>query len=98
MRGKDKHGDSLTGPCDLEALVPKDHPLRAIRQLTNATLAEMSSELEVLYTQLDRPKIAPEKLLRALIFQALYSIRSDRRRSCPATWCKSLTPIAVTGG
>ena len=79
MRGRDEKSGSLFSYVDLEARIPQDHPLRAIRALTNATLAEMSGDFEALYSRTGRPGIAPEKLLRALLLQAFYSIRSERQ-------------------
>ena len=79
MRGTEERSGSLFNYVDLEARVPEGHPLRAIRALTNATLAEMSGDFEALYARTERPGIAPEKLLRALLLQALYSIRSERQ-------------------
>ena len=79
MCGKDESSGSLFSYVDLEARVPRGHPLRAIRDLTNAALVEMSGEFEALYSRTGRPGIAPEKLLRALLLQALYSIRSERQ-------------------
>ena len=79
MRGKDEISGSLFSYVDLEARVPRGHPLRAIRDLTNAALVEMSGEFEALYSRTGRPGIAPEKLLRALLLQAFYSIRSERQ-------------------
>ena len=79
MRGKDESSGSLFSYVDLEARVPGGHPLRAVRDLTNAALVEMSGEFEALYSRTGRPGIAPEKLLRALLLQAFYSIRSERQ-------------------
>ena len=79
MRGKDESSGSLFSYVDLEARVPRGHPLRAIRDLTNTALVEMSGEFEALYSRTGRPGIAPEKLLRALLLQAFYSIRSERQ-------------------
>jgi transposase len=58
---------------------PQSHPLRAIRPLVNAALARLSPEFDRLYSPLGRESIAPEKLLRALLLQAFYSIRSERQ-------------------
>src|SRR5450759_1482936 len=63
----------------LEDRVPGDHPLRAIRTMVDAALAEMSPELEALYASGGRPSIAPEYLLRAQLIQILYAIPSERR-------------------
>src|SRR6266850_2833304 len=56
-----------------------DHPLRAIRKIVNAALRPRSPDFERLYSQEGRPSIAPEKLLRALLLQAFYSVRSERQ-------------------
>ena len=78
MRGSDERTASLFSYVDLEARVRKDHPLRAIRLLVNATLAEMEHEFAALYAGIGRPSIAPERLLRAMLLQAFYSVRSER--------------------
>ena len=79
MRGRDEGGDGLFSYVDLEARVPVDHPLRAIRVLVDEALAALSPDFERLYSHTGRPSIAPEKLLRALLLQAFYSIRSERQ-------------------
>ena len=79
MRGRDERGDGLFSYVDLEARVPVDHPLRAIRVLVDEALAVLSPDFEQLYSHTGRPSIAPEKLLRALLLQAFYSIRSERQ-------------------
>ena len=61
-----------------EQRVPSDHPLRGIRQLVDAILGEMSSEFDKLYSDVGRPSIPPERLLRAQLLQVFYSIRSER--------------------
>jgi transposase len=63
----------------LEDLVPADHPLRAIRRLVDPILRDLSPQFEALYSQTGRPSIPPEQLLRALLLQLLYSIRSERQ-------------------
>jgi transposase len=63
---------------DLEARVRRDHPLRAIREIVNEVLSALADEFTALYSPLGRPSIPPEKLLRALLLQAFYSIRSER--------------------
>src|SRR3954463_15718599 len=62
-----------------EARVPQDHPLRAIRRITDRALERLSPRFGTLYVKFGRPSVAPEKLLRALLLQALYSIRSARQ-------------------
>ena len=79
MRGVDERGDGLFSYVDLEARVPADHPLRAIRVLVDEALAALSGDFAVLYSKTGRPSIAPEKLLRALLLQAFYTIRSERQ-------------------
>jgi transposase len=59
--------------------VAKSHPLRAIRQIVDAALLALSPDFEALYARLGRPSIPPEKLLRALLLQAFYSVRSERQ-------------------
>lgn len=61
-----------------ESFVPKDHPLRPIRKMVDAALVELDSEFQVMYSHTGRPSIAPEKLLKGLLLQAFYSIRSNR--------------------
>jgi transposase len=78
LRGADERTGSLFSYVDLEARVRKDHPLRTIRGLVNETLANMESDFVGLYAGIGRPSIAPEKLLRAMLLQAFYSVRSER--------------------
>ena len=61
-----------------EARVPKDHPLRPLRQMVNQALREMSWDFQAMYASEGRPSIPPEKLLRALLLQVLYTVRSER--------------------
>src|ERR1700734_828838 len=79
MRGEDERSGSLFSYVDLEARVGKDHPLRTIRVVVNEALAGLSGEFSALYAQMGRPSIPPEKLLRAMLLQAFYSIRSERQ-------------------
>jgi transposase len=79
MRGADGQTGALFSYLSPDAMVPKDHPLRAIRPLVNVALARLSSEFDRLYSPLGRESIAPEKLLRALLLQAFYSVRSERQ-------------------
>ena len=62
----------------LEQRVPQDHPLRAVRKLTDTVLRSLSAELDALYADSGRPSIAPEYILRALLLQVFYSVRSER--------------------
>ena len=79
MRGGDERSGSLFSYVDLEARVGKDHPLRTIRGIVNEALAALSGEFSALYARIGRPSIPPEKLLRAFLLQAFYSIRSERQ-------------------
>ena len=79
MRGVDKRGEGLFRYVDLEARVPADHSLRAIRVLVNEALAALPGDFVPLYSKTGRPSMAPEKLLWALLFQAFYTIRSERQ-------------------
>jgi transposase len=78
MRGEDIHQDHLYSYVSPEERVPADHPLRPIRQMANTVLERLSAKLEALYSAVGRPSIPPEKLLRALLLQVLYTLRSER--------------------
>src|SRR5436305_14987628 len=79
MRGSDKRSEELFSYVDLDQRVRQDHPLRAIRSLTDAALEALSADFAALYSGVGRPSIAPEMLLRAMLLQAFYSIRSERQ-------------------
>jgi transposase len=80
MRGSDERSGSLFSYVDLEARVRRDHPLRAIRAIADAALLELSGDFAALYPpRLGRPSIPPERLLRAMLLQAFYGIRSERQ-------------------
>jgi transposase len=79
MRGIDERSGSLFSYVDLESRVRKDHPLRTIREIGNAALSDLSKDFDKLYTDFGRPGIAPEKLLRAMLLQAFYGVRSERQ-------------------
>jgi transposase len=79
MRGADEQPGSMFSYVTLEERVPLDHPLRAIRRITDRALDRLSPRFGTLYVHFGRPSIAPEKLLRALLLQALYTIRSERQ-------------------
>ena len=78
MRGGDNRTGKLFSYVDLEARVRRDHPLRAIRTIVNEALAALEREFAGLYAPIGRPSIPPERLLRAMLLQAFYSIRSER--------------------
>ena len=79
MRGSDERSGALFSYVDLEARVPASHPLRTIRVIVNEALAALSPSFHDLYARVGRPSIPPEQLLRALLLQAFYSIRSERQ-------------------
>jgi transposase len=79
MRGEDERGAELFSFVQLEQRVPVDHPLRAIRVLVDDALARLSRSFARLYARDGRPSIPPERLLRALLLQAFYTVRSERQ-------------------
>jgi transposase len=79
MRGDDQGPDAMFSYIRPEQRVPADHPLRPIRAMVDGALRELSGEFARLYPKTGRPSIPPEKLLRALLLQLLYSIRSERQ-------------------
>lgn len=78
MRGGDTRTGELFSYVDLEDRVRRNHPLRAIRLIVNEALSALGLEFAALYSPIGRPSIPPEKLLRAMLLQAFYSIRSER--------------------
>ena len=78
MRGGDIRTGELFSYVDLEDRVRRNHPLRAIRLIVNEVLKALGGEFAALYSPIGRPSIPPEKLVRAMLLQAFYSIRSER--------------------
>jgi transposase len=78
MRGQDIMQDTLFTVRNLDSFVPENHPLRPIREILNQALKDMDAAFEAMYAESGRDSIAPEKLLRALMLQLLYAIRSER--------------------
>lgn len=78
MRSPDDHSDALFSYLSPEQRVPQDHPLRPLRTMTDAALRELSPRFAAIYSDIGRPSIPPEQLLRALLLQVLYSVRSER--------------------
>lgn len=78
MRGDDRHQGAMFSYVSLEQRVPENHPLRPIRAMVDQALTELSEAFEFLYSRVGRPSIPPEKLLRALLLQVLYTVRSER--------------------
>lgn len=79
MRGDNIDQVGVFSYISPEARVPHDHPLRAIRQMVEGALMELSPEFDRLYARTGRPSVPPEKLLRALLLQVLYTVRSERQ-------------------
>ena len=79
MRGGDERSEGLFSYVSCEARVPANHALRAIRAIVDEALEVLSADFDGLYSRIGRPSIPPEKLLRALLLQAFYSIRSERQ-------------------
>src|SRR5450432_1399621 len=78
MRGADHEQSGMFSYLSPERHVREDHPLRPIRQQVDAVLAKLSPLFDEMYSATGRPSIPPEKLLRALLLQMLYSVRSER--------------------
>jgi transposase len=78
MRGEDEKQQDMFSYVSPEQRVPADHPLRAVREMVDQILKEMSPRFGRLYSEVGRPSIAPERLLRALLLQIFYTIRSER--------------------
>ena len=79
MRGDERVQVGMFSYVTLEQRVPKDHPLREIRRITDVVLRSLSQDFDSLYSASGRPSIAPEYVLRALLLQAFYSVRSERQ-------------------
>jgi len=78
MRGGDIQQSTMFSYLSPEQRVPVDHPLRAIRQIGDEVLGQLSGLFATMYSEIGRPSVAPEKLLRALLLQVLYTVRSER--------------------
>src|SRR3954463_808500 len=78
MRGADQSQSAMFSYLSPETRVRREHPLRAIRAMVDRALAEMSPLFDQMYSEMGRPSIPPEKLLRAQLLQMLYSVRSER--------------------
>jgi transposase len=79
MRGEDKKQSAMFSYVSLERRIPMDHPLRSIRSMADRALEQMSSTFDGVYSVTGRPSIAPERLIRGLLLQVLYSVRSERQ-------------------
>jgi transposase len=79
MRGQDRRSEALFSYVPIESRIPPQHPLRLIRRITDQALTALSAQFDALYAAEGRPSIPPERLLRALLLQAFYSVRSERQ-------------------
>jgi transposase len=79
MRGEEQRSEGFFSYVRLETRIAADHPMRAIRELVDAALTELSRDFGKLYAREGRPSIPPERLLRALLLQAFYTVRSERQ-------------------
>jgi transposase len=77
MRGNDQKQDAMFSYLSPEQRIPAEHPLRPLRAMMDDILKEMSPRFAKLYADTGRPSIPPERLLRALLLQILYTVRSD---------------------
>src|SRR5881409_478705 len=78
MRGDAEETDAVCSYVSPAQRVPKDHPLRIVREITDAALRRLSRDFEGLYSKVGRPSVPPERLLRALLLQYFYGVRSER--------------------
>ena len=78
MRGDDIQQSAMFSYLSPEQRVPADHPLRAIRRICDKVLEQLSGLFATMYSEMGRPSVPPEKLLRALLLQVLYTVRSER--------------------
>ena len=79
MRGDENQQEAMFSYVNLDQRVPTHHPLRSIRKMAGQALAELSAHFDALYARRGRPSIPPEQLIRALLLQVLYAIRSERQ-------------------
>lgn len=79
MRGKPDYQSQIYYPIDIESWIPADHPLRAVKRRADEVVSSMRKDFDRAYARIGRPSIPPEMLLKALLLQALYSIRSERQ-------------------
>src|SRR5450432_2717152 len=95
MRGGDVQQSAMFSYLTPEQRVPTDHPLRAIRQICDKILVELSGLFATMYSEIGRPSVPPEKLLRALLLQVLYTVRSKRMLTVtpPHWWCRRFSAL-----
>ena len=79
MRGTQDRQQSMLGLISIEARIPSDHSLRQIKKMADQELVRLSRVFDRMYSNLGRPSVAPEKILKSLLLIALYSVRSERQ-------------------
>lgn len=79
MRGFEQQSDALFVNISTESFVPKEHPLRPIRQMVDMAMEKLSPVFSQMYSHIGRPSVPPEQLLKAMLLQVLYSIPSKRQ-------------------
>ena len=95
MRGDHEQQAGMYSYISPEQRVPADHPLRPLRKMTDEIFKQLSPRFDKLYSRVGRPSIAPERLLRALLLQVLYSVRSERAFCAFAIWVSKKRSLAV---
>jgi transposase len=98
MRGTEDHQPTMFSYVSQEDRIPEDHPLRALRKMVDPILDKLSNQFEKLYADRGRPSIPPEQLLRALLIQILYTIRSERRSAFGGGHCSKVLGTSGCAG
>ncbi len=96
MRGDDEQQMGVFSYVSPEQRVPQNHPLRPLRAMADEALRELGPRFNKLYAKAGRPSIAPEKLLRALLLQVLYSVRSERAHRLSRQPLPNWVPVPPT--
>ncbi len=90
MGRQDRDQGQLFYEFSLDEMIPTDHLLRRINVFATAVLADLHDQLRAFYSDIGRPSVDPELMIRMLLVGYCYGIRSERRRSCPRRWCSSV--------
>jgi hypothetical protein len=98
MRGADQRNDTLFSYVRPDSRIPANHPLRPIRRITDTALKSLSDRFDAMYSEIGRPSIPPEKLLRALLLQASHWFPLGRSRPPAALACFSPSSVRVSSG
>ena len=98
MRGPQDAQARLFFTIDVQSRILADHPLRDIKLRVDRILAAMTGSFDQAYSGMVRPSVPPERLLKALLLQALYSVRSETRFAARLSWSSGLTRTCCFGG